>query len=88
MAELFASGRIIDAILVAVALEAAILLIWRRRSGRGPAAADILGNLLSGAMLMLAVRGALVGAAWPWIGLCLAASLVAHLLDLRRRYRG
>lgn len=36
---------------------------------------------------MLALRGALVGAWWGWIGLCLAASLLAHLADLRRRWQ-
>jgi hypothetical protein len=85
MAELFATGRIVDLILVLVVLEAAWLLLRHRRTGRGPAPADLLGNLLSGALLMLAVRGALVGAAWPWIALCLAGSVVAHLADLRRR---
>ena len=85
MAALFATGRIVDLILVLVVLEAAWLVLRHRRTGRGPAPADLLGNLLSGALLMLAVRGALVGAAWPWIALCLAGSFVAHLADLRRR---
>ena len=55
MTELFASGRIVDAILVLVALEAAALLLWRRRTGRGPAPVPLLCNLASGAALMLAV---------------------------------
>ena len=67
MDRLFASGRIVDLILALVALEALGLLAYHRRTGRGPAPADALSNLLSGACLMLALRGALVGAWWGWV---------------------
>jgi hypothetical protein len=43
--------------------------------------------LLPGICLLLAVRAALAGAAWPWVPMTLAAALVAHLLDLRSRWR-
>ena len=86
MSELFASGRIIDAILVLVAIEAAFLLAWRARTGRGPAPIPLLCNLASGASLMLALRAALTGAAWP-VAACLIASLVAHLSELVLRFR-
>jgi hypothetical protein len=86
MDRLFASGRIVDLILALVALEALGLLAYHRRTGRGPAPADALSNLLSGACLMLALRGALVGAWWGWVALPLLASLLAHLADLRRRW--
>lgn len=87
MSALFASGRIVDLILGITVLEALVLLALYRRNGSGIAPVDLLGNLASGICLMLALRGALVGAWWGWIGLCLAASLVAHLSDLRRRWR-
>jgi hypothetical protein len=48
---------------------------------------DLLANLLAGACLMLALRGALAGAGGPWIALCMAAALLAHLTDLWRRWR-
>lgn len=85
--ELFASGRIIDGILVLVALEAAALLAWRARTGRGPAPIPLLCNLASGASLMLALRAALTGAAWPIVAAWLVASLVAHLSELGLRLR-
>jgi hypothetical protein len=85
MSELFASGRIIDLILVLVALEAAALLLWRARSGRGPAPVPLLCNLASGAALMLALRAALTGAAWPVIAGCLVGSLLAHATELGLR---
>lgn len=87
MAEWFASGRIVDAILVLVVLEAVFLLSLRWRTGRGPAALPLLCNLGSGAALMLAVRAALVGAAWPIVALCMLVSLAAHLGDLVPRLR-
>ena len=87
MTELFASGHIVDAILVLVAMEAVLLLIWRRRTGRGPPPVALLCNLASGAALMLAVRAALTGAAWPVVAACLLLSLIAHGSELFLRLR-
>ena len=76
MESLFAGGRIIDAILVLVAIEALVLfLILRRRETALP---PYLCNLASGATLMLALRGALTGAHWTAIAGCLALSGLAH----------
>ena len=89
MESLFAGGRIIDAILVLVAIEAVVLsLILRRRETALP---PVLCNLASGAALMLALRGALTGAHWTAIAGCLALSGLVALFggfavaELRRR---
>ena len=87
MDELFATGHVVDLILGGIVLEAALLVLYARNTGRGVAIADLPANLLSGACLLLALRGALVGASPAWIGLSLSASLVTHLADLRRRWR-
>ncbi|MFZ5705822.1 MAG: hypothetical protein ACOY5R_11225 [Pseudomonadota bacterium] len=47
--------------------------------------ADAALRLLPGALMMVAVRLALVDAPWPLIALTLAASFPIHLADLRRR---
>ncbi len=86
MLSLFASGRIVDIVLAITAAEAVLLVLYHRRTGRGPAPADLLGNLLSGVCLMLALRAALVGAWWGWTASCLVAAFGAHLNDLRRRW--
>jgi hypothetical protein len=86
MRALFASGHIVDIVLALTAAEAIGVVWYARRTGRGPAPAAFLGNLLSGICLMLALRVALVGAWWGWIGLCLVGALAAHLGDLRRRW--
>jgi hypothetical protein len=87
MAELFASGRLVDVVLALVALEGLALVVLHRATGRGPRPADLLANLLSGAFLLLALRSALVGAWWGWTALCLAAALLAHAADLLPRLR-
>jgi len=87
MSELFASGRIVGFILAFMALEAVVLIVYRRRTGRGVAPGELVPNLLAGVFLLLALGGALSGAWWGWIALALAASLAAHLADLRRRAR-
>lgn len=84
----FGSGHAADLILAVLAIEAALLLAWRRRTGRGPAPRAVLAMVLPGAALVLALRGALVGAWWGWIALALVAALAAHLFDLAQRWRG
>jgi hypothetical protein len=88
MAELFANGHLIDLVLVVVVLEAAALLLAWHYTGRGIAPGDLLPNLCAGAFLLLALRVKLGGGGWmPACG-CLAAAGVAHLIDIRRRWRG
>lgn len=79
---LFASGIAVDIVLVVMACEAAWLVL-----GRGWRGADMLLRLAPGALMMLALRAALTGAAWPWIALPLAVSFPIHLADLRQRPR-
>lgn len=87
MSELFASGRIVDAILALVVVEGVLLTLLHRRRGVGVAPADLLGVLASGAALLLALRSALVGAPWTATAAWLAVALVAHLVDVARRWR-
>lgn len=87
MADLFASGHIVDLILGLVALEWIVLAAYHRGTGLGLAPIDLTGNLLSGISLMLALRAALVGLWWGWVALGLAAALLAHAFDLWRRWQ-
>ncbi len=73
------AGPIVDAILILTLLEGAVLL----RRGR----LDLFVTLLSGLALMAALRLALAGADWAWLGLALLAALAAHIADLARRWR-
>jgi len=71
--------HLIDAVLAFTVLEGVVLIA----RGRRPDA--VIRMLLPGVCLMLAIRAALVGAAWPWVPAALAAALVAHMADLRNR---
>ncbi len=84
--QLLLSGRLLDWILGLMLLEAAVLLLWRRRaSGRGVVSLAL--TLASGAALMLALRGALMQSGFVSIALPLLAALLAHLGDLWARWR-
>jgi hypothetical protein len=87
MQTLVASGRIVDFILLFMLVEAAVLLIYRRETGRGPAPVALVMMLAAGLCLLLALRAALMGAGWQIVAAWLAAALVAHLADLWLRLR-
>jgi len=82
----FASGRIIDVIIALMALEAVALVLLRRRTAGGPAPVEIIVSLLAGFCLLIALRVALTDGRWEIVAAALAASLAAHLTDLRLRW--
>lgn len=84
----FLSGvHVVDLILIVVAAETAAITLYWRKTGRGIAPAQLLPNLLAGALLLLALRLALSNYAWPWYIACLALAGVANVVDLRQRWR-
>ncbi|MBK5958509.1 hypothetical protein CCR97_09855 [Rhodoplanes elegans] len=88
MADLFASGRVIDLILALVVVETIALALAGRMpalAGRLPPLRRLLPNLAAGACLLVAVRAALVGADWVWVAASLFAALMAHVADLLTR---
>ena len=76
---LFASGHVVDLVLAVLAAEFVWLVI------RGNRAMDVALGLGAAVLMMLALRAALTGAAWPWIALPLVLSFPLHLADLKRR---
>jgi hypothetical protein len=87
MADLFASGHLVDFILVVVVLEASALLLYWAGARRGIAPLDLLPNLCAGAFLLLALRATLAGSGGMIASLCLSAAGLAHLTDVYRRWR-
>ncbi len=87
MQQFFASGRVADLLLGILLLEAVAIAIYARVSADPGVFGRVAPSLLPGALLMIALRLALTGAWWGWIALAIAASLPAHLLDLRNRLR-
>jgi hypothetical protein len=99
VAGFFSSPHMIDLIVGFTILEAILLILARRLRGfrlgvRLPGhdgkirPITIVLMLLPGLCLMLAIRAALDGAAWPWVPAALAAALVAHVADVRERWKG
>lgn len=87
LAERFADGSLLLAIVALIAIEALLLLwLWRSRR-RGLAPREHLGHLVSGALLMMAVRAALLAQPWTTVALWLLGALSAHLVDLSLRWR-
>ena len=82
MEVLFTSGHAADVMLAVLVLEG----LWLSR--RGWSVLTVLAMLLPAALIVLGLRAALVGAAWPWIALPLALSFPVHLADVVRRGRG
>ena len=88
MFEWLLGERALDAILALVVIEAFVVVGWRLTTGRGPAPRAFLTTLLSGAFILLAMRGAIAGTSPKWIALSLIAAFIAHIADLRGRWRG
>ena len=80
MAWLFASGHAVDIVLAVIAIE----LVWLVGSKRWRVSDAVL-RLGPGALMLVALRGALTGHDWRWIALPLLLSFPLHLADLARR---
>lgn len=83
----FGDGSLLLGIVVLIALEG-LFIAWLGRRGRSPLRLrEVLGNLVSGAALMLAVRAALLDEPWTNVAAWLLFALLAHLTDLLVRWR-
>ena len=87
MAELFASGRIIDLILALVVLEAMLVAMVRQRTGRGIAFVDFIASLAPGVALLMAIRAQAGNHAWTSVAFWLVVALAMHVADLARRWQ-
>ena len=81
MSQLFASGHVIDLVIVVLALEVLLLRAVFKRAHVLP-----LPTLLAGLGLLLAWRFAQGGAGWIWVAVPLTAAGLAHGWDLWRRW--
>lgn len=89
MEALITSGRMMDIIITLVVLEALLFALLPRLVPQRawPRFTTLWPTLLSGAVLMLAIRLAVTGAPWIWLALVLLTALVVHLVDLAMRFR-
>jgi hypothetical protein len=85
--QIITSGRIVDFIIAIMVMEVMACVAWRWHSTRGLSLPEISSMVLAGFFLLLALRSALASADWRWIALFLLGSLIAHLFDLKMRWR-
>ncbi len=87
LAEFITSGRAVVLIALIMLIEAAVLGVYRAKTGRGIAPSELAANFAAGLCLLAAVRFALVGADWSLIAVSLALAGAAHVADLKSRWR-
>jgi hypothetical protein len=87
MDALFASGRVVDLILLLMAVEAALLALLHARGHLDVSLLRLAPNLLAGACLLMALRAALTHAGLAACSVWLLLGLGGHLLDLAGRWR-
>jgi UPF0716 family protein affecting phage T7 exclusion len=86
VADAFATGRIVIFILALMLLELIVLIIVRKKTGRGLTTGALIVSLAAGAALLLALRSALTGQPWQSVAPWLIIALAAHVLDLKLRW--
>lgn len=87
VAELFASGHMVDIILALMVVQGIAIIGLRKLGWAFITPRDYLFTALPGACLLLALRSALVDAHWTLTAGWLLAGLVTHLLELWQRSR-
>jgi hypothetical protein len=86
VAELFASGRAVDAIVFLMIIEYAALIFLCKKLNCGASTAAWLANFSAGAGLLMSLRAALIGSPWQIVAIWLLLALFAHLADLKIRW--
>ena len=83
----FSAATLVNIAIVITVLEALALWLYHRRTGKGIAGRSFMPTVLSGLLLMLALRLHMEGTGWLPTAALLAGAGVFHALDLRRRWR-
>ena len=87
MSDWLSIPRLVDIILLGMALEA-IWLLWRHARAGATGAPPLLLHLMSGALLLLAMKLAVTGAPPMMVAATLGTAGLAHAADLRSFLRG
>jgi hypothetical protein len=85
LAALVESGRIVDIMLLFVAVEVIALAGFRLITGRGIPLPALILNIGAGGSLMVGLKLVFDQAPWQWVAVALVAALVFHVGDLLQR---
>jgi len=80
-------SSLVDLVIAITVVEFAALLVYHRATGRGVAPREFAANMVSGLLLMAALRCFAHDAAAWWTVLCLLGAGAAHTTDLWMRWR-
>ena len=78
---------LIDLVIAFTLVEAVVLVLYHRATGKGVAPRDFLVNMASGLCLMLALRCLVRDAGTAWVALCLLTAGMFHGTDLWLRWQ-
>lgn len=87
MTALLTSGAIFGVILILMIIEACVLIPYYRTTGSGISPIKLICSLLAGGGILLAACAVLLHAPAACIGLSLMLALLAHVADLKFRWR-
>jgi hypothetical protein len=83
----WSAAMMVDAVIGVTVIEAAVLWSYHRATGKGISGRHFMLNLLSGLLLMVALRAHIGGAPGVFTAGLLAASGIAHATDMWRRWQ-
>jgi hypothetical protein len=86
VAELFATGRIVDLIAGFMLVEFGVMTVLRSSGRGGIQPAELAVSLAAGMGLLFALRAALKGLSWQYVATWLILALAAHVLYLKLRW--
>lgn len=78
--------QFVDGVLVFLVLEILVLMALHARTGRGLTSSQLLPMMAAGGFILLALRLALADSSPMLVVACLAASGIAHALDVKGRW--
>ena len=79
MTSLLAPGRLLELVMAGVVVEGLLLVAYRRRTGRGMPAREVVAFLGAGLALLGAARATVAASATPGQTLAIAAAMAAAL---------
>lgn len=80
------NSRIVDAIIVLVAIEMVAMLLYRRHRKRGMPTPEVISFLGAGAGLLVALRVLVTDGSFAVFALAMLVSLVMHLWHVKQRW--
>lgn len=80
------NSRIVDAIIILVAIEMVVMLLYRRHRRRGMPVPEVISFLGAGAGLLLALRVLVTGGHFAAFAIAMLIALFMHVWHVKQRW--